>query len=79
MNKFTIELIASNKVLKHALMFDGKCVCCFSNKRHAMRILNFLKWHEKRFGEFTSIEECGFQIHHSISNANLAIRYETIY
>ena len=79
MNKFTIELIASNKVFKHALMFNRKCVCCFSNKRHATRILNFLKWHEKRFGEFTSIEECGFQIHHSISNANLAINYETIY
>jgi hypothetical protein len=41
--------------------------------------MTFLKWHEKRFGEFTSIEDCGFQIHHSISNANLAIHYETIY
>ena len=46
MNKFTIELIASNKVLKHALMFNRKCVCCFSNKRHAARIMTFLKWHE---------------------------------
>jgi len=79
MNNFTIEVNASSKVLTHALIFNSKCVCCFSNKRHAMRIMNFLRWHEKRFGEFTSIEECGFQIHHSISNANLAIQYETIY
>ncbi len=79
MNIFTIELNASNKVFKHVMMFNNKRVCCFSNKRHATRILNFLKWHEKRFGEFTRLEDCSFQIHHSISNASLAIRYETIY
>jgi len=79
MSEFTIEVIESNKSIRHALMFNKKCVACFSNKKHATRIMNFLKWYEKRFGEFCSIEQCGFQIHHSISNASLPIRYETIY
>ena len=79
MNKFTIELIASNKMLKHALMFNNKCVACFSNKRHALKIMRFLQWYENRFGAFDDIEQAGNQLHRGIKNAGLKINFETIY
>jgi hypothetical protein len=80
MNDFKIESNDKSVKFKYALMFNNKCLACFSNKRQAIKMLNFLKWYEKRFNyHFISIEQCAFQLHHSISNANLVINYETIY
>ena len=79
MNKYHIENNITAKVFKHALMMNNKCIACFSNKAHALKIMRFLQWHEKRFGAFDDIEQAGNQLHRSIKNANLNINFETIY
>ena len=79
MNNFYLENNSASKTFKYALMFNNKCVACFSNKAHATRIMNFLKWYEKRFDAFDGIEQAGNQLHRSIKNANLKINFETIY
>jgi hypothetical protein len=79
MNKYRIENNSASKKLKYALMFNNKCVACFSNKRHATRIMNFLVWYENRFGAFADIEQTANQLHRSIKTANLKISFETIY
>jgi hypothetical protein len=79
MNKFNIENNITAKVFRHALMMNNKCIACFTNKKHAIKIMRFLQWHEVRFGEFVDIEQAGNQLHRSIKNANLNINFETIY
>lgn len=79
MNKFNIENNETAKTFIHALMMNDKCIACFSNKKHALRIMRFLKWYENRFGAFADIEQAAKQLHRSIKNANLDINFETIY
>jgi hypothetical protein len=79
MNNFYLENNITAKNIKHALMMNNKCIACFTNKKHALRIMRFLIWHEKRFGAFVDIEQAGSQLHRSIKNANLDINFETIY
>ena len=79
MNTYHIENNITAKTFRHALMMNNKCIACFTNKAHATRIMKFLIWHEKRFGEFVDMEQAASQLHRSIKNADLNINFETIY
>lgn len=65
--------------LKYALMMQNKPIVYFSNKKHALKIMRFLNWYEKRFGKFIDIQQAANQVRRSIKNANLKINFETIY
>jgi len=77
--KLTFENnIASNKY-KYCVMWAGNgtienpkyCVANFSNKKHAIKILNFLMWHQKRFGDFADINECATRLANACSQATI--------
>ena len=47
------------------------CIANFSNKKPAVKILNFLNWHQKRFGEFATIEDCATRLANACSQAKI--------
>jgi len=76
---FSVEKNEKSLNKKHALMMNNKCIACFSNKKHALKMMHFLNWYENRFGAFVDIEQAANQLHRSIKNSGLAINFDTLY
>jgi len=78
--KLIIENISSNKY-KYCLMCDGTidiqkyCVANFSNKKHALKILNFLVWYQKRFGDFANVNDCTTRLVNACSQAKISYEF----
>ena len=81
--KITIENnIGSNKY-KYCLIWAGDgtienskyCVANFSNKKHAIKMLNFLIWHQKRFGDFDNITVCAARLYNACSQSKISYEF----
>ena len=48
------------------------CIANFSNKKHAIKILNFLNWYQKMFGEFATIEDCATRLANTCSQSKIS-------
>ena len=77
--KLILENNIGSKTYKYSLMWAGDgtinnprwCIANFSNKKHAIKILNFLSWYQKRFGEFTTIEDCAVRLANACSQSQI--------
>ena len=77
--KLIIENNINSAKYKYCLMWSGDgtiynarwCIANFSNKRHAIKILNFLNWYQKRFGDFDSIESCARRLSNACSQSKI--------
>lgn len=70
--------IGSNKY-KYCVMWVGDgtienpkyCIANFSNKKHADKILNFLVWYQKNFGDFANINDCAARLANACSQSKI--------
>ena len=72
--KIILENNISSTKYKYCLVSIENTRCCianFSNKKHAVKILNFLNWYQKRFGEFATIEDCATRLANACSQAKI--------
>jgi len=82
-----MKLILENNIgsykYKYCLMWSGNgtiekpkyCVAIFSNKKHAIKILNFLIWHQKRFGDFDSINDCAARLANACNQSKISYEF----
>lgn len=77
MDTFRLDTTQSNK-FKYLILFNDEFIACFTNKKHALRIIRFLQWYQKKFGDFDDAQSCARQLHQSIKKANLKINFDTI-
>jgi hypothetical protein len=47
------------------------CIANFSNKKHAIKILNFLVWYQKNFGDFATINDCAARLANACSQSKI--------
>jgi hypothetical protein len=47
------------------------CIGNFSNKAKAKKMLNFLDWHQGRFGDYADYQEAGTRLANAASQANI--------
>jgi hypothetical protein len=80
--KLIIENNISSNKYKYCLIWAGNgtidnpkyCVANFSNKKHAIKILNFLIYYQKRFGDFANINVCAARLANACNHSK--INYE---
>ncbi|NTW20798.1 MAG: hypothetical protein HGA42_14905 [Nostocales cyanobacterium W4_Combined_metabat2_030] len=78
--KITIENNIESNKYKYCLIWQGNgtiedpeyCVANFSNKKHAIKILNFLVWYQKRFGDFDNINDCAVRLANACSQSKIS-------
>jgi hypothetical protein len=74
-----IENNTASTKYAHSLVWLGNgtidnpryCIGNFSNKAKATKMLNFLNWHQERFGNFADFQEAGTRLANAASQANI--------
>lgn len=71
----TLEKNTSSNKYKHMIVYKDSFVKItignFTNKRHAQKMMAFLNWYEKRFGEFFNYEEVSARLANATSQAGI--------
>ena len=66
--------IGSNKY-KHIIVYKDQFVKMtignFTNKKHAQKMVSFLNWHQKRFGEFSDYKDVSVRLLNAANQLNI--------
>lgn len=75
----TLENNVSSKQWRHIIVYKDTFVNMtignFTNKRHAKRAFNFLKWYEKNHNKFADFEEAATRLNWVINTLPFEVNY----